>query len=238
MKVSVEDAMSVRAAAQLLGVTEKQVQHLGRRGEVLYVARGLLDGASVRAFQAMRQGRHTRGWSGRTAWAAVALLSGRDAEWLGQGQISRLRSRLRDIDSADLVAATRNRALIGRFTGHPAAAARLTRAASTVERRGLRGLVGQSQDIETDWYIDARDEDYLVRTYGLRSEARGSFVLRAVKTEDRLDDDGVTLNLVLTLMRDDDVLTALDSATSEDPRERGVAMRILDDALDRFRRDG
>jgi hypothetical protein len=238
MEVSVEDAMSVRVAAQLLGVTEKQVQHLGRRGEVLYVARGLLDGASVRTFQAVRQGKHTRGWSGRTAWAAIALLSGREADWLGQGQVSRLRSRLRDIDSAGLVAATRNRALVGRFAGHQAAAGRLARESGTVERRALPGLVGQDHYAGTEWYVDARDEDYLVRTYGLRSDARGDFVLRAVKTDDRLDNDGVTLHLVMALMTDDDVLTALDSATSEDPRERGVSMRLLDDALDRFRGDG
>lgn len=238
MKVLVEDAMYVREAAQLLGVTEKQVQHLGRRGEVLYLARGLLDGTSVRTFQAMRQNRHSRGWAGRTAWAAVALLSGQDADWLGQGQVSRLRSRLRDIDSADLVAATRNRALIGRFTGHTAAVDRLRREARTVDRRALRGLVAQSHDTQADWYIDSRDEDFLVRTYGLRSDARGNFVLRAVNTKDRLENDGVTLDLVATLMSDDDVLTALDSAISEDPRERGVAMSVLDEALDRFRHDG
>lgn len=238
MEVSVEDAMSVRVAARLLGVTEKHVQHLGRRGDVIYLARGLLDGTSVRTLHAVRQGQHTRGWSGRTAWAAIALLSGHDAHWLGQGQASRLRSRLRDIDSAALAAATRNRAFVGRFTGHPAAASRLAREPNTVGLRALPGLVGQHQDAETDWYVDARDQDHLVRTYGLRSDARGTFLLRAVETEDRLDNDGVTLDLVATLMLEDDVLTALDSATSEDPRERGVARHILDDVLARFRGDG
>ena len=228
--------MSVRAAAQLLGVSEKQVQHLGRRGEVLYVARGLLDGASVRALEAARQGRHTRGWSARTAWAAIALLSGHDADWLGQGQVSRLRSRLRAIESVDLVAATRNRALIGRFTGHQSAVGRLTSESSTVKRRTLPGLLAKSHHAETDWYIDAREEHKLVRKYGLRSDAGGDFVLRTVQTEHRLNEDGVTFHLVIALMMDDDVLTALDSATSEDPRERGVAMRVLDDALNRFRR--
>ena len=229
--------MSVREASHLLGVTEKQVQHLGRRGEVRYVARGLLDGASVRAIQTARQGRHTRGWSGRTAWAAIALLSGHDADWLGQGQVSRLRSRLRNLGSDDLVAATRNRAVVGRFTGHQSAAERIVGDSSTVERRALPGLVGQNQRVETDWYVDARDEDHLVRTYGLRSNARGDFVLRAVETEDLLGKGGVTLHLVTALMMDD-VLTALDSATSDDPRERGVAMQALDDALARFRGDG
>ena len=66
-----------------------------------------------------------------------------------------------------------------------------------------------------------------MRKYGLRSDAGGDFVLRAVQTEHRLSEDGVTFHLVIALMMDDDVLTALDSATSEDPRERGVAMRVL-----------
>ncbi len=231
-----EDALSVREAAQLLGVSEKQVQHLGRRGEVRYLARGLLDGASVRAMRTARQGRHTRGWSERTSWAAIALLSGLDADWLGQGQVSRLRSRLRSIGSDDLVASTRNRAVVGRFNGHQSAAGRIAGDSSTVERRALPGLVGRDHHVETDWYVEARDENHLVRSYGLRSNARGDFVLRAVKTEDMSHERGVTLELVIALMVGD-VLTALDSATSEDPRERGVAMRVLDDALDRFRGD-
>lgn len=236
MEISVEDAVSVREAAQLLGVTEKQVQHLGRRGEVRYVARGLLDGASIRAIQAARQGRHTRGWSGRTAWAAIALLSGRKADWLGQGQVSRLRSRLRAIDSDDLVAATRNRAVVSRFTGHESAVGRIATDSSTIGRRSLPGLVGR-ENPETDWYVDARNEDAVVQRYGLRSSSRGDFVLRAVETEDDSRMEGVTLELVQALMMAD-VLTALDSATSEDPRERGVATRVLDEALIRFRRDG
>lgn len=230
--------MTVRVAAQLLGVTEKHVQHLGRRGDVNYLARGLLDGTSVRTLQAVRQGRHARGWSSRTAWAAIAHLSGHHAHWLGQAQTSRLRSRLRDIDAAALAAATRNHALVARFTGHDAAASRLAREPNTVRRRALPGLAGLRQNAETDWYVDARDEDHFVRTYGLRADPRGTFVLRTVETDDRLDNDGVTLDLVATLMMEEDVLTALDSTTSEDPREQGVAKRILDDVLARFRDDG
>jgi hypothetical protein len=97
--------------------------------------------------------------------------------------------------------------------------------------------VGPDDEAQRDWYVDAREEDHLVRTHGLRSDARGDFVLRALETDDHVDNAGVTLDLVAALMQGD-VLTALDSATSEDPRERGVAMRILDDALDRFHGDG
>ncbi|MEP7021761.1 MAG: hypothetical protein ABI808_14015 [Pseudonocardiales bacterium] len=235
MQVSAEDAMSVREAAQLLKVTEKQVQHLGRRGEVSYVARGLLDGASVRNLHALRRGRHTRGWSEPTAWAAIARLAGRDADWLGQAQVSRLRSRLRSIDAAALVAATRNRARVSRFSGHESAAGRLSTERNTITRLALPGLVEQRPDVETDWYVDARDEARLVRTYALRPDVRGRFVLRFVKTEDHAGDVGLTFDLVASLVADDEVLTALDSATSDDPRERGVAVRVLDETLERFR---
>ncbi len=228
--------MTVRQAARLLGVTEKHVQHLGRQSDVTYVARGLLDATSVRALQAVRQGRHTRGWSSHTAWAAIALLSGYDAHWLGQAQTSRLRSRLRGVDAPALAAATRNHAIVTRFTGHDAAAGRLARECRTVRRRALPGLAGQRQDAESDWYVDARDQDHFVRTYRLRADPRGTFVMRAVATGDRLDKDVVTLDLIVGLM-EADVLTALGSITSEDPREQGVAKRILTDALARFSDD-
>ncbi len=236
MAVTLDGALAVGAAAQLLGVTEKQVQHLGRRGEVRYVARGLLDGASVRALHASRQGKHTRGWSGRTAWGSVALLSGHDADWLGQAQVSRLRSRLRQINSNDLVAASRNRAVVGRFAGHQVTASRIGGEPSTVERRALPGLVGVDYQAQRDWYVDVRYLHDLVRTYGLLSESSGDFVLRAVATDDPHDREGVTIKLVGELMQGD-VLAALDAATSEDPRERGIAVRTLDDALKRFRDD-
>lgn len=238
MFTAAEGLMSVREAAHLLGVTEKQVQHLGRRGEVHYVARGLLDGASVRQLHAVRQGSHTRGWSSRTAWAAIALLSGRDAGWLGQGQMSRLRTRLREINAARLVAATRNRALVDRFAGHSSATERLSAESCTINRRALRGLASRSPDVAGDFYLDVRDQGRLVRTYSLRPHARGNIALRALITDDVADDDGITLNLVRSLMQDADVLPALDAATSEDPRERGVAFQILDDALSRFGQGG
>ena len=42
------------------------------------------------------------------------------------------------------------------------------------------------------------------------------------------------MELVDSLMPEGQVLTALDSATSDDPRERGVAMRVLEDSLNGF----
>lgn len=80
------------------------------------IARGLVDRGSVdRYLQAHRQGR-TRAWAAHTAWGAVAILSGRDADWLGATQASRLRSALREVDDVDdLLTQMRDRAQVHDF---------------------------------------------------------------------------------------------------------------------------
>ena len=223
--------MSVAEAAKLLDVTDKQVQHLGRIGDLAYVARGLLDTGSVQALHDRRQGRHTRGWSSRTAWAATALLSERDAAWLGQAQVSRLRSRLRHIDSAHLVSATRNRAKVRQFAGHQAVASRLDREAGVWARRALPQLVAPGHVEDGDWYVDGHDVVKLIERYGLVPDVGGQYTLRVVET-----DADVTHVLLADLIGRADVLAALDAATARDPRERGVGIRILDDVLAEFRR--
>lgn len=233
MAIAIEGAMSVVDAAKLLHVTDKQVQHLGRIGDLAYVARGLLDSGSVQALHDRRQGRHTRGWSSRTAWAATALLSQSDAAWLGQAQVSRLKSRLRDIDSAHLVSATRNRARVGRFAGHQAVARRLDREAGAWARRALPQLVSPGHVEEGDWYVDGRHVAHLIERYGLVPDIGGPYTLRVVET-----DDDVTPELLADLIGHADVLAALDAATTRDPRERGVAIRNLDDVLAEFQRAG
>lgn len=232
MEVRIDGAMPLREAAQLLDVTEKQIQYLARNAQIVPLARGLLDARSVRAYQAHRQGVHTRGWSGRTAWAAIALLSRYDPSWIGQPQGSRLRSRLSDMNAKQLIAAARNRALIGHFNGHPAAVDRLHADTRTVAQRSLPGL--STGSAATDWYIAARDESGLINEYGLQANPAGDLVLRAVNTDLYLGFPAVTLTDVANLITRR-VLTALDAATSPDPRESGLAKRLLDDAVDGFR---
>lgn len=234
MDVRVDGAMSLREAAQLLDVTEKQIQYLARNAQIIALARGLLDARSVRAYQAHRQGVHTRGWSYRTAWAAIALLSKYDQGWIGQPQGSRLRSRLGDMNAEQLVAAARNRALIGHFSGHPAVVARLHADSRTVAQRSLPGLT--LLGTVTDWYIERRDERCLVNEYGLQANPAGDLVIRAVDTNPYLSFPAIDLTDVADLI-DRGVLTALDAATSPDPRESGVAKRLLSDALGGFRSD-
>lgn len=232
MSRSLDDALTVGEAAELLGVTTTHVQHLGRTGQVSYLARGLLDGASVRRFRAERQGRSTRAWAGRTAWAAIAVLSGRSAEWLGQAQVSRLRSRLRTMDGSALVAATRNRATAQRFTGHQAVGPRLREDRRVAVLRSLDGLAGPIDNGSVEAYVAPGDAMALAQGFGLRSAVHGDVVLHGICT-DQHGSPTVSVDWVRDVMHGP-VLPALHSATSEDPRERGLAMRVLDERLKEY----
>src|SRR5689334_18649885 len=113
--------LGVSEAAERLGVSARQVQHLVTSGELSHVARGYVDARSVDRLLAVRSGGRTRAWSEETAWGAVALLSDMDAWWLGESQRSRLRRRLREISVEGLVARARDRAVVRRYAGHPSA---------------------------------------------------------------------------------------------------------------------
>lgn len=102
--------VAVRDAAERLGVSTRQVQHLVAQGDLTALARGVIDSGSIDRFLAVRGVRRTRSWSPETAWGAVAILSGVEAAWSGGTQRSRLKARLRTLSAADLVERTRERA--------------------------------------------------------------------------------------------------------------------------------
>lgn len=68
--------LAVSEAAERLGVSTRQVQHLVARGELRSLARGVVDETSVERLLTVRRGSRARAWVESTAWAAVALLSG------------------------------------------------------------------------------------------------------------------------------------------------------------------
>lgn len=91
----------------------------------------------------MRGGSHKRAWTGATAWGAIALLSGADAEWMGETQRSRLKGRLRALGATDLVERARERADVTRYAAHSSAGqyllVELVYATDTAGRLGLAG---------------------------------------------------------------------------------------------------
>src|SRR5687767_5254018 len=84
--------LTTHQAAERIGVSVRHVQRLVADGSLVAIGPDRVDADSVAQWTAQRQGRRPRAWEEETAWAAVALLEGAQAPWLGQPQRSRLRS--------------------------------------------------------------------------------------------------------------------------------------------------
>ncbi|GAA4742896.1 hypothetical protein GCM10023350_29510 [Nocardioides endophyticus] len=179
--------------------------------------------ASTALHEGERQGR-TRAWAEHTAWGAVAILSSRDADWLGTTQASRLRSALREIDDVDdLLTRMRDRAQVHTFEAHRAALPRLRELITSTNLR-LLGITDAVDD-SVDGYLAEADLDGVVRTLGLRTATDGTAVLRTT---------GFEIDTVRDLVATSTV-AALEAATSTDPRLRGAGRRTLGELLEAYR---
>lgn len=216
--------LAVSAAADRLGVSTRQVQHLVARGELSSVVRGYVDASAVDRLVAVREGGRARAWSEATAWGAAALLSGMEATWMGESQRSRLRARLREISAEELVARSRNRAAVQKYAGHPSAVSRVR--AATVSTHLAARRLGLADVNEVDVYVSADELDVVVRSHALVLDSSGTFTLRATTT---------AMDVVAGLVSNGDVVAALDLAESLDVRERSAGTRALHDALEAFR---
>lgn len=218
--------IGVSEVARLLGVSQRRVQQMATSGDLTFTARGLVDRTSLDHHLATRQGTRSRAWSTETAWAAVALLCGVEVDWLGTVQRSRLRSSLRATDAQDLVSRVRNRARIHRYAGHGSTAARLRKEIVVVHLASELGIAGD--DGQFDGYVATDSLADLVMRHALIEDTRGQYALRA--TDFDLDDIAA-----ISHAGEVPVLAVLDSAESLDPRERGLALEALDQAMARFR---
>lgn len=211
-------------AAERLGVSTRQVQHLVAQGDLRRLARGVVDETSVERLLAVRGDSHERAWSESTAWGAVALLSGADAEWMGERQRSRLKARLRGLFAAELVERTRERADVTRYRAHSSAGKYLL--AELVYPVNVAGGLGLAETKNIDGYLAADDVAGVVSRHGLNRDDEGRVTLRATTTD---------LGLVRDLSGRGAVLAALDLAESLDVRERRAGLDALDRALEAFR---
>lgn len=223
-KLSVVTLMGVSEAAEHLGVSTRQVQNLVASGELRALARGIVDATSVERLLMVRGDSHTRAWSEPTAWGAVSLLSGGDAEWMGETQRSRLRSQLRTMTSADLVARTRERAEVTRYRGHSSSDQHLR--GGLVRTADAAGRLGLAAPETIDGYLASDDVAGVVRSHGLIRDDEGRVALRATTMD---------LDVVRDLANRDVVLAALDLAESLDVRERRAGRDALSRALEGLR---
>ena len=215
--------LAVSEAAERLGVSTRQVQHLVARGKLRQLARGVVDETSVDRLLAVRGGSPGRAWSELTAWGAVALLSGTDAEWMGERQRARLKARLGGLSAAELVERTRERADVTRYRAHSSAGQHLL--AELVYATDMAGSLGLAETNNIDGYLAATNVADVVARHGLIRDDEGRVTLRATTMD---------LDVVGHLADRGVVLAALDLAESLEVRERRAGLDALDRALDGF----
>ena len=214
--------MTTQQAADRIGVSLRHVQRLVAGGDLVAIGLDRIDAESVAQWMAQRGGRRLRAWEEPTAWAAVALLEGEPAPWLGQAQRSRLRSALAGTDAVELVSRSRNRAEIHHFHAHPRALGHLAR--DVVESGAMRGVGGLTEATDRlDGYVARSELRQLAQRYRLGSDPAGNATLRAT---------GMAPDVIAELAEGRrHVLAGLDLAGSTDARERAAGRRIVDRAL-------
>jgi hypothetical protein len=223
--------MTTVAAAEHLEVSERQVARLARGGDLIVtrvVGRALLlDAASVHRW-AQRDRHNGRPWAAATAWAALALLSGENVDWLSASALSRLRHRLRAVDADELTWATRRRATVRRMRGWNRDAGLLRTGMSALHDPAISALFELSPvESGADGYVRARDVTDVVTTLGLFDDAEGGVTMRVAP-----DDAGYRVDHPLT------AAIAVDLAESLDARESAAGRRVLTRLLDTFRSRG
>ncbi|UDY25014.1 hypothetical protein [Nocardioides sp. Kera G14] len=216
--------VGVSTVAERLGVSTRQVQHLVAKGDLRQVARGVIDESSVDRFLAVRGDSRRRAWSERTAWGAVALLAGAEAQWLGQRQRTRLKARLRELSSTELVERARDRAVVTRYRAHSSAGRYLL--TELVQPANVASRLGLAETNDIDGYLRNVDVDGVVSRHGLIRDDEGRVTLRATTMD---------LDVARDLAERGAVLAALDLAESLDVRERRAGLVALDRALEDFR---
>lgn len=218
------DMLTLSEAALALGVSERRAQQMAENGQIIRVARGLFDRASVERHRAERGAGLTRTWAEHTAWGAIAMLSSAAPMGLGDVQRHRLRTTLLQItDPADLAVRLRERATVTIWSGHRSVTDRI-RQDLVVPGRKRIGLVEDSTLV--DGYIHTDDVHDVVRRYRLGQETSGTITLRVTE---------MNIDFVKYLADFNRTLAAVDAATSLDPRERGVGEQVLAGRLELFR---
>lgn len=233
--------VTVAMAATELGVSQRQIARLAQSGELAVVRKVggalLIDSASVHRRAQMRR-RKGRPWSEPVAWGALALLSGRTADWLSASQRTRLTHRLRRATAEDVAFFARHRAVPLRMRAWDApdhsirnhvvrtGVSALDEAdAATASRFGLTA----NGTARTEGYVTVTELDAVVDDLGLTEDHEGDVTLRVVSDENpvfRGTSDTVT-SLIAAI--------AVDLMDSLDTRERSAGTGALQELIDGFR---
>lgn len=228
--------VTVREAAERLGVDVSRVRQLLTAGTLEGRRLGrqwLVSSSDLDRHQALtRSGVHSRAFSARIAWAAGALLDGRDAGWLTKGERSRLVARLAGADGTAIF----QRWLRMRHEGVTRYRVGDTDIASLLREGGVvaTGLsaarhYGQALGAanEAEAYATADVLDRLVRHYVLVASDRGNLLLHRVNGDWHLrtsaEQDGARVAPRL--------MTAVDLLDGGDARLTAAGRALLEQAV-------
>lgn len=221
---SASDFLTTHEVSDLLGVEARQVRALSETGSITRVARGIFDRTSVERYRAERGSGRTRTWAEHTAWGAIAMLSGAAPLGLGDAQTYRLRAALREItEPTELAIRLRDRAIVTTWSAHRSVIDRVRKELVVPGRKRL-GLVEDGAIL--DGYLHAERMAALVRRYRLSEDTTGSLTLRYTNMD---------IDFIEYLAAFNRTVSAVDAATSLDPRERGVGQQALASRLELFR---
>lgn len=229
--------MSVVDAAVALGVSRRQVERLAQAGDLAVARRVgrafLLDAASVHRCAQMQR-RRGRPWNEATAWAALALLSGRAVDSIPAAQRTRLMHRLRRSTSDEVAYLARRRhTTVHRMRGW---GGEMLGAGSVLVAGGVSaldadpalaarfGLTAGHPGVVDGYVLDTHLQT-LVDTFGLVPDSGGEVTVRVV-TEP---------HPFLTTGALPVAAVAVDLMDSLHTRERSAGTRVLQELLDALR---
>lgn len=211
--------------AKHLGITQVSVRQLIESGQLAVTGRVgrslLLDPSSVERLAATGT-RRGRAWTAKTAWAALALLSGQEPTWISSSEKSRLKGRLRTLDATTVCVLARNKDQTFRYRATPdalvalsdyliASGATAMRDETIAETFRLTGGSGIAEG-----YIMAGDAKVLADSFGLVEDPNGNTIIHEVELEEPFTGGRAPVAAV-----------AVDLMGSLAVRERSAGQRVL-----------
>jgi hypothetical protein len=211
---SPSEETTVLAAADQLGVSDRQVRHLVSRGALFSPRRGRVSTVSLQDYAARRGEVQTRVWSPRTAWGALELLTGGEALWMGSSQRSRLRRELAGLDAQRVVSKLRNRADVRSYRVAVDRVPQVEEAIVLI-RPGETGL---------DGYVDERTLYGLISSLQMVRVVPGNVTLRVLPED-------VGQDFAEMVIARGQVVAGVDLMASKDLDERRMGERLVTEAL-------
>ncbi|MCF3137702.1 MULTISPECIES: helix-turn-helix domain-containing protein [unclassified Paenarthrobacter] len=223
------DGITVAEVGDRLGITRASVHDLidsgrltasGRAGRVL-----LIDRSSVERLTHAGT-RRGRAWAAKTAWAALAMLSGQNPTWISASEKSRLKSRLRELDADAVRVLARKKDKTHRYRATPDGLAALndylipsgasaTREESIAETFGMAGGSGTAEG-----YVMIGDVAALADAFGLVEDPDGNAIIREVELHEPFADGRAPMAAI-----------AVDLMDSLATRERSAGQRVINELL-------